>query len=290
MKCTKAILIIFLLGLQVHLHAQFQFGFRAGLNYSSVDEPSELHPMEGTTLESYQNSRGFHLGMSFGYEFYDFLGVRGEFLYNQKGYQYLYQGPAYQFLTSANGQSVLTTGDKVTVIENSNAYIDFPISFYVKPIQKLEISAGIGIGFLVSAYGNGVTNYNDISGNVADQSWELNYNYFRDEAGQGITTEENTFFVNGALINGLVSTGAYYDETELDGKYFNGININIHGALTYYLNNSVYLSGRYFYGLSDITNDNYSFIKAELDDNQARIPNPRDTRSLSTQISLGFYF
>ena len=74
------------------------------------------------------------------------------------------------------------------------------------------------------------------------------------------------------------------------GKYFNAVNFNLHAEIAYFINSSVFLSGRIFYGLSDITNDYYSVNRFKLDDDNMPIPNPQDNTSISTQISLGFYF
>jgi len=286
----KTGLTLLFLGFAICAQAQLQFGFRAGLNSSTISSESELDPVLGTELETFSTSNGFHLGMAFGYELNDFVGFRGEFLYNQKGYAYLFEGPAYQYFTSNSGNKILTNGTKRMAVRNSNAYIDIPVSFYVRPIKKLEFSFGAGIGFLVSSLGNGALEYNDIVGNIADQSWDLNYNYFRDEAGEIIALQEGTININGQFVNQNAATGAYYDYDELDGKFFNTVNINLHGSVCFFLNSSVFLSARYFYGLSDITNDFYSVKKSVLDSDSNPIPNPQDNRSLSTQFSLGFYF
>ena len=289
-KLLKTGITCFLIAFAVNLHAQLQFGFRAGLNRSTIELESELNPIDGSNLENVSTSNGFHLGMAFGYEIYDFLGVRGEFLYNQKGYAYSYNGPAYQYFESTNGSQIFTSGTKKFAVRNSNAYIDIPVSIYIRPIKKIELSFGAGVGFLVSSLANGVFEYTDINGNIADQNWDLAYNYFRDEAGEAVLIDGAIFNINGQPVNELSSAGAYYDYEELDGKFFNAININLHGELCFFMNSSVFLSARYFYGLSDITNDFYSIKKSELDSENNPVPNPQNNRSLSTQFSLRFYF
>lgn len=286
----KAGITILLLGFTYCAQAQLQFGFRAGLNSSTISSASELHPTDGTDLESFSNSNGFHLGMAFGYELTEFLGLRGEFLYNQKGYSYGYQGPAYQTFETTNGDIILTNGVKQLAIENSNAYIDFPLSIYLRPIKKIELSFGAGVGFMVSSLGNGVFEYNNIDGNIEAQSWDLAHNYFRDQAGEAVTLDGENFSIGGQFVTKNASTGAYYDYDELDGKFFNIVNVNLHGEICFFLNTSVFLSARYFYGLSDVTNDFYSVKKSVLDDESNPIANPQKNQSLSTQFSLGFYF
>ena len=100
-----------------------------------------------------------------------------------------------------------------------------------------------------------------------------------------VSVQEGTININGQFVNQNAATGAYYDYDELDGKFFNTVNINLHGSVCLFLNSSVFLSARYFYGLSDITNDFYSVKKSVLDSDSNPIPNPQDNRSLSTQFS-----
>ena len=286
----KTGITLLLLAFTLSAQAQLQFGFRAGLNNSTIDSESELSPVDGSELDAFTTSTGFHLGMAFGYELYDFMGFRGEFLYNQKGYTYAYNGQAYQYFESTNGEPILTTGTKTYAIQNSNAYIDFPISVYFRPIKKIEVSFGAGLGFLVSSFGNGQLEYTNISGNIEDQTWDLRHNYFRDEAGGAVISNVENINIAGQFARKNVSTGAYYNYDELDGKFFNTVNLNLHGEISFFLNSSVFLSARYFYGLSDVTNDFYSVKQSELDEEMNPIPNPQNNRSLSTQFSLGFYF
>ena len=286
----KYLLSLCLLSLTLTVQAQLQYGFRAGLNFSGIEAMQEINPTDQTTLDDYLNSRGFHLGIAFGYELLDFLSLRAELLYNQKGYSYGYSGQSYQIFTANNGNEVLTRGDKRFALNISNAYIDIPVSVSLRPIEKLELNVGAGIGFLINSIGSGEIEYSNFGSNEETITWILDHNYFRDEArGAEVSSEENILIGNNVVAL-PISTGAYYDYAETSGKYFNAININLHAEIAYFLNSSVFLSGRLFYGVSDITNDFYSVNRFDLDENDNTIENPQKNTSLSTQISLGFYF
>ena len=69
------------------------YGFKAGLNTSAFDGPLEN--------ERKQNQVGFHIGVIFKYELTDLFGLRGEFLYSQKGSEYFYDGPSFFYLEEA---------------------------------------------------------------------------------------------------------------------------------------------------------------------------------------------
>ena len=79
--------IVFLLCFLPLAQAQFSGGFVAGLNFATINGPSEMDA-NGQSLDNYSYRTSFHLGGRFNYMFNEILGVRAEILYSQKGGQY----------------------------------------------------------------------------------------------------------------------------------------------------------------------------------------------------------
>src|SRR5688572_9699037 len=75
-------------------YEEIGLGFKAGLNYSRFDGPSETGP-NGESLETYSTSSGFHIGGIVNIKFTDIVGLRTEFTYSQRGTKYDYEGPSY---------------------------------------------------------------------------------------------------------------------------------------------------------------------------------------------------
>jgi hypothetical protein len=81
-------LVLLLIGLAPQVHAQFQFGVRAGLNVAdfSGDDAGDTDPR-----------LGFHAGVSAAFPFANSLFIRPEALYSQKGAGYTEDGDDVSF-------------------------------------------------------------------------------------------------------------------------------------------------------------------------------------------------
>lgn len=297
-----SLLALFLVLGSFSAQAQLKYGFKTGLNFARMTGPSEVNDA-GADLETWKNTTGFHIGMSFAYQFTDNFGVRGEFLYSKRGAKYTFDGQSYRFFKHPNG-SVLSLGNSRYLINVNNSYIDVPVLAYGR-LGDFEISGGGYVGVLVQSAGEGSLRYsgktllgNDvfINPNKADTelSFNLNHNYRRDDPGEGSAQSNNEVPVNvkaDAFVSETPKTlGAYYDHPSDGGSLYNAIDFGLVGGISYYISNALYLGVRVQYGLADITKKEADLAKARIDANNNLIFRDDKDRNFVIQASVGFSF
>jgi hypothetical protein len=178
----KNILLVFIsLALVFPLHAQLSYGFKTGLNFSTLKGPSETDA-SGNKLETWDNITGFHIGATFSYPFTDRFGLRGELLYSKKGGKYRFDGPSYRFFTTTNNQRIQTSGTGRYLINLNNGYFDIPVMAYGR-FGNFEISGGAYAAIMVQSAGEGSLVYEgrrSVGGGGVDVikgEFNLDYNY-----------------------------------------------------------------------------------------------------------------
>jgi hypothetical protein len=285
-----------------HLGAQIKYGFKTGLNFAKFQGPSETDN-QGLGLETWDNSTGFHIGMTFSYKFSDRFGVRGEALYSKRGSKYTYDGQAYRFFKHTTGQ-VYTSGNARYLINVNNSYIDIPLMAFGK-FGHFEVYAGGYLGFLAASSGEGSLRYSGktalgnnayINPNTSETelNFNLNHNYRRDDPGAGSSQGGDESSVN-VKVDGFIAEtpktmGAYYDFNEDKGALYNTLDYGVVGGISYYISSALYLSARIQYGLADITNNNVDLSKAKTGENNSLIYRDDKDQNFMIQASVGFSF
>jgi Outer membrane protein beta-barrel domain len=178
----KNILLVFVLfALVLPLQAQLSYGFKTGLNFSTLKGPSETDA-SGKNLENWDNITGFHIGATFSYPFSNRFGLRGELLYSKKGGKYRFEGPSYRFFTTTSNQRILTTGTSRYLINLNNGYFDIPVMAYGR-FGNFEISGGAYAAIMVQSVAEGSLVYEgrrSVGGGGVDVikgEFNLDYNY-----------------------------------------------------------------------------------------------------------------
>ncbi len=291
----KKLLLLSWLGIfALALQAQnISLGFQSGLNFSRFNGPLE-EDGNGQLLEEMVTTSGFQIGATANYPLLDFFGLRGELLFSQLGGRYRYHGQGYLMLPSDDNKHVLVLGDKNLTLNTSNAYFYLPLSVYVKPVKQVELSAGAGMGFLISSTAVGQLRFSGITqgGQMLDTlEVSLEYNYFRDETAEGSGGTLQTLLLDGESIPIPSRAGAYWLQARLDNEaFFNRWDFSLHATISVYLGRSLYLGGKIQYGLSDVTNNAYDFSGYRLDAQGQPIPRSDKDTQLSYQIRVGFNF
>ncbi|MFZ4474821.1 MAG: outer membrane beta-barrel protein [Saprospiraceae bacterium] len=275
------------------LQAQLRYGFKTGLNFSRFSAPSE-QDANGKDLETFENITGFHIGMSFGYNFTDHFGVRGELLYSKKGVKYSFDGPSFRVFRYDGGRTI-TTGNSKYLLKINNAYFDLPVMAFAR-FGDFEVSGGVYGSVLVQTLGEGSLSYTGgktaapLNNPVADVEYNLSYNYRRDDPGQGIGTDQLLVKVDARNIQMPKTLGAYYDFPDSNNKAFNNFDYGLIGGVAYYLSSSLYAGVRVQYGLADLTNNSADASKVSLDNTGSfRFLSDQD-RNFQIQASVGFSF
>lgn len=269
---------------------EFSYGFKAGLNFSRIST-DDIEQFDGMDLETFDQNSGFHLGIAVTTKFSEIFGARGEFLFSQKGGRYDFQGPSYTNFSSFTGDNIESqTGFRSMNINISNAYIDIPLSLYLRPLKWLEISAGANVAVLISSTAAGEMNFT-IDGQAEEDAFRaisLDYRYFKDQRGESIPENgEEIRMINGTSFKIPKTIKAYYDlQSGAETGLFNRLDFGLHASANFYINKSLYVGARFNYGLVDIT-DNKSDRSLVSEDLVLR---DDIDRNLSMQASIGFSF
>ncbi|MFN0034226.1 MAG: outer membrane beta-barrel protein [Saprospiraceae bacterium] len=301
-KALKQIGLLFLLVMGIFsANAQIKYGFKTGLNFAHINGPSETNDA-GAELETWKNSTGFHIGMTFAYKFTDNFGLRGEFLYSKRGAKYTFEGQSYRIFQHSTG-SVLTLGTSRYLINVNNSYLDIPILAFAR-FGDFEISGGGYAGILVQTAGEGSLRYSGKTAGLGNDVYEqpnatdtelnfnLNHNYRRDDPRTGATEGETPVSVQ---VDGFVSEtpktlGAYYDLPDDKGSLYNTFDFGLVGGVSYYISNALYFNARLQYGLSDITNNKADLAKTRVGTNGELLFRDDKDKNFVIQASVGFSF
>lgn len=284
---------VVLLGLTAFsLPAQLRYGFKTGLNFARMDGPAETSNA-GADLETWKTITGFHIGLTLGYSFNDYVGIRGELLYTKKGAKYTFDGESYRIFRY-DGGSIYSTGNSRYLININNAYLDLPVLVYGR-WKDLELSAGGYAGLLVQSVGDGSLSYKGgrtvpLQNSIGDLEFNLDHNYRKDEAGLGEGGETVVAKVDAKTLELPKTLGAYYDYPDDKGNLYNTLDYGLVFGLSYYLSRSLYASVRMQYGLADISNNNADVAKARTGDNNALLLRDDKDRNMVIQASVGFSF
>jgi hypothetical protein len=275
------------------LNAQVRYGFKTGLNFARLDGPSELNDA-GAELETWKNTTGFHIGMTFSYHFTDNVGLRGEFLYSKRGAKYTYDGQSYRVFRY-DGGSTLAAGNSKYLLNLNNSYLDLPVMAFAR-LGDFEISGGGYVGFLVQSASDGSLTFSDgrtvpLGNEIEKIQFNLQHNYRKDKPGEGVKNSA-TFVarVDARNIELPKTVGAYFDHPEDRGSLYNTIDYGLTGGVTYYFSRALYINARLQYGLADVTNNDADLSKARTDENGGLLFRDDKDRNFVIQTSVGFSF
>ncbi len=267
----------------------FTGGLRAGLTFSTLSGPLETDD-QGNALEKYTFSSGFHIGVTFNYSLTDILGLRGEFLFAQKGANYDYEGVSFWVFDPLAGPPVYSTGTRQMSLDVTNSYIEVPLSLFAR-MGALELSGGINPAFLVGSRGVGELTYSGrstLGTNVAPFTINLQHQYRRDKYRESIGTDVEARIIEGRPVEIPLNTGAYYEGVDNGQKLYKFLDLGLIGGLSFYFNKSLFLGGRVHYGLPDVTNNRQHISRKALDANRNYVLREDNDRNLVLYLSLGF--
>lgn len=269
-------------------------GFKTGLNFSRLAGDMEEN-------EEHRTYTGFHIEASGSVKITDAFGLRLALLFDQKGSKFFYKGNSFVKLNTRQEEEWVFKGQKDLAINYNNAYISVPVSAYYR-WRGLEISGGVGLGFLTSSKGDGDFTFSGTGtdGNVnfdfEDELFLVEANYLSDDAGAynftvpfGIQPKEK-IIVNRNVTFPAILNGYYDYEESQNPRKFNSVDFYFHTGLSLYVNKGLYLGARLYYSLIDVTNDEAEKVYSQISDDNMLIFEAKDQRFINIQLSLGFNF
>lgn len=271
---------------------QLRYGFKTGLNFASMDGPSEVDAA-GASLETWKNTTGFHIGAAFSYSLTDNFGLRAEMLYSKKGAKYTYEGAGYRLFIPTSGAAIRTNGTSRYLLNVTNSYLDIPVVGYAK-FGDFEIQAGGYAALLIQSAAEGSLRYDGKSllngTSIGVLEFNLDHNYRKDDPGEGDNAQLVKLTVDGKTVEMPKTLGAYYDFPDDRGSLYNTLDFGLIGGVSYYLSRTLYVNARLQYGLSDLTRTDADLNKNKTGDNNALIFNADKDRNFTVQASVGFSF
>ncbi|MEM9850321.1 MAG: outer membrane beta-barrel protein [Bacteroidota bacterium] len=273
---------------QLQAQGELGFGFKAGLNFSTMDGALETDA-QGNELESVEYSTGFSVGALLNYSITDIFGLRGEFIYSQKGRTINFDGPSY-FIFDATGDRIVALGDRSVSADVLNSYLEIPILGYAK-FGKIEIMGGAYVAGLINSVADGTMRFSPSSQagtNFTELPFTLDYRYQRDNPGEG-RGEVTPYSINGIGIDVPSTLGAYYEYSMVEKNLYNFLDFGLIGGLSFYLSDGFFVNARLEYGLTDTTDDDKDVAYAGLANNQFIF---RDdiNRNFAIHTSVAFRF
>ncbi|MEZ4985920.1 MAG: outer membrane beta-barrel protein [Saprospiraceae bacterium] len=288
MRIFFTTILVFVATWAIQAQGEFSGGFKAGLNFNNF-QTDALEPGE-----TYSTSVGFHIGDTFIYSVTDLFGVKGEFIYNQKGVQYTYEGDSYYTLYLRDLDAPFyATGTRKSDFNVTNSYLDIPLMVYYK-IGKLELEAGVNAGILVGSRGSGAVTFSGTAQNgtpISSFTANVDYAYYNNDRGRDALIAAEPFdLASGVIALRPVTVGAYYEAADNDENKYNTIDFGLNAGLAFFISKGLYIGARLNYGLTDVTNEAQDLSQVRLlPGNKYETRNDND-QNLSIQTSVGFRF
>lgn len=265
----------------------FSFGFKAGLNFSKIDGPSEMDG-NGSELEQVDFTRGFQFGPIFNLKFNDFFGVRAELLYSQKGMDYSYNGQSFWIFYPEVGDPLYHSGGNRNMrLFLSNSYFDLPLTGVVR-WNRLEFSAGVNVGVLLSSKATGEVTYT--GPNIDPFTIALEFNYGKDEATADPGLNPMVKNVTGQTMLIPNQAGAHYAVFGTDDSLYRALDFGLNAGLSFYLSKGLFLGVRANFGLMDVSREEQDLNSTFLSDDNGFLTKDDIDKNLSLQASVGFSF
>lgn len=268
-------------------------GFKTGLNFSKF-EGDQITDANGNSLETFDNSTGFHIGAIVNFNLTDYFGFRTELLYSQKGTSYTFDGPSYLRLYNENlSQNVILDGNRRYSVNVNNSYVDIPVMAYIR-VGRFEISGGVNAAILLGSRGSGELAFRNVTTplgqNKEDIIIAVDANYSKDNFQVQDFLDPGSILVQNVPYIVPKTIGAYFDANDSSENLFNRVDLGLNAQFALFLNKGLFLSFRMNYGLTDVTNQSQDIDFQSLDQsNQVQLRDDFD-QNISLQASVGFSF
>lgn len=299
-KIIQSTLVCFLLFTALNSYAQdYNFGLRAGLNYSKLRGPLNK---DAKYTESYDWNNGIHFGVTFALNMTDFFGFRTELAYNQIGTKYRFESNSAPYVFRHKLNREVRYGKMVRELDINNSYLHIPLMVFIKPHRKIELYGGLYAQVNILSTVGGTIDFTDpkdidgYTGKTYSFIQSIDGNYFSDKVrsakSRQILQVELDIKDDKELITMPRSVGAYYelDANEKKGNVYHYFDWGLEFGGSYYFNRSLYLGVTTMYGLTDVSNNKADVDYFNLGEYDLFKFKDDIDKNLSVQVSLGFKF
>ncbi len=292
-RITFFLFIFTLSGFLAQAQTDFKFGFRAGVNISTIFGPAELDDA-GTALDRYSPAARIAVAASASYPFTDRMGMTLELAFLQTGATYRFESDnAYLKLPELG---LFEGHQRIASYNITNGYIHVPLLFYFQPIkERLHIEFGPSVSFLINSTALGIIKYGVIdldNPNAADfLEMEFDAKYLKDKPNElAIGSTIRGAKLDQTSVSYPSRLGGYYFFNEDNGPYYSRLDIGLNLGASIFLTKGLRIGTRVYYGLSDITNNAYDVQQSKVDDNKQFIFRTDRDINFGVQVFVGLQF
>lgn len=294
LKNTVFTALILTIGFQLQAQIDVKFGFRAGMTIANMLTDSVEYDANGNSLEDYKSTGKISVGATVMVPFNDHIGVTGEVLFSQKGSRYRFEADN-SYLTLPSQSLVFQGHKRIVSINITNNYVEVPVLFYAQPIKnRLHFEFGPSISILASSRALGIIKYgviDDDNPNPEDfLEIGMDHRYLSDEAGAVASETLKEGKLDQTTIQYPASIGGYYFFDEKNGPKFSVVDFGLNFGVSLYFTEGLRVGGRFYYGLTDVTNDAYDVRQTSLDINRNFISRSDFDRNIGIQLFIGLQF
>jgi hypothetical protein len=301
MKFSNKLVFILTIFTIFELQAQidFKFGFRAGATLSQMFGPREMDAA-GNSLETSKMTARICVGGTFSMPLNDRLGLGAEVLFSQKGALQRFEADnSYLRLdgsvSNMNSSQIFTGNKRIRSVNITNGYVEIPLTFYAFAIKdRLMFDFGPSISFLVSSRSLGILKYGEIDAANPDPAdfleIELDLRGSDDAGALADRAVDKTGKLDQTTIIYPSRIGSYYNFNEKKGALYNTIDYGLNFGASLFFTKGLRVGTRVYYGLADVSNNNYDVQQNSLDANREFIfRKDRDT-NFGVQVFIALQF
>jgi hypothetical protein len=298
--CNKLVFILIVFTMfSAEAQIDYKFGFRAGATVSQMFGPMEKDAA-GNSLESNKMTARICVGGTFSMPFNDHIGLGAEVLFSQKGALNRFEADnSYLRLdgtvSNMNSTQTFSGHKRIRSVNITNGYVEIPVTFYAFAIKdRLMFDFGPSISFLVSSRSLGILKYGVIDPVNPDPAdfleIELDLRGTDDAGALGDRAVDKTGKLDQTTIIYPSKIGSYYNFNEKKGSLFNTLDYGLNFGASLFFTKGLRVGTRVYYGLADVTNNNYDVQQSSLDANREFIfKKDRDT-NFGVQLFIALQF
>ncbi len=264
---------------------------KSGITFANWRGPAEKI---GNTriLETFDYRSGFHIALGGNLALSEHTGIQVELMYNQRGVKYEFNGQSYWFFSTDSGASLFSFGTKKIELVITTTYLEMPILYYIRT-ARVELSAGMGMGYLARAKGAGMLFYSGLTESgtaVAPFKVVLNFDYLRDPLQRQPASNGYYQVLDGQLVEIPYEIGAYYESSGVAKRSFHQLDAHLIAGISFFLSQELYVGLRMNYGITDVTNNRQDVAKTHIEPDKNIILNDDFDRQFAFQASVGLRF
>ncbi len=264
---------------------------KGGFTFASISGPAEKIGNTRIT-EDFSYQTGFHASIGLNTLLSRHSGLRMELMYNRRGTNYSFAGQSYWFFTSTTDEELFSFGTRKTELSITTSYLEMPLLYFIRT-NRVELSGGISLGYLINARGKGELLYSGITeggSTVAPFKIRLDFDYIKDPLKPAPAQINLLRSLDGKVVEIPQTISAYYESSDASARHFHRFDVQIVGGISFFLSEELFIGLRLNYGITDLSNDLQDISTTRVNMDKSLIPRNDYDRNFAFQSSIGLRF